>query len=411
MKIFRTVSAGKFYWAVFTDDGKYLEDLTEYLIYCVDDSELNSETVRARAYILTNWISFLLSKNLDQYGASDNTLRDYRDYLVINKKANSSDDSKSRQRSVNQYIRVIYDFYHWAQFSRKAEYLLGPSDIYSIYSQLTLNSKKTKEYDNYPILFRRVASASKHRTTYTPDYQIFLTLYEHFISTHSAEVSERDCLILKMALESGLRVGSMASLTLADFDLEKIKASEDRYSITPSVQKFGMTNTFEITINLAMSVIEYIQGPRNEICKRFKVTSDHLFLSTTDGSNILSKSISSNFSKASKILGLPYRAGVHSWRGLFTENTIEYEIDARLELGFDTSIESIGMVIAKELGHSSPYSQQSYIRSLRSRHRSSQAFRHMKEIQNLRDQLLQFIKENENLRLEVEKLTKVKPST
>ncbi len=261
-----------------------------------------------------------------------------------------------------------------------------------------MKSRCKNEYELYPLLFRRTSSKSKHRTSYTPDYETFLALYRHFIAHGIPEIHERNCLILKIAFEAGLRLGSIASLKISDFNLEKIQSSDHAFTITPAVQKFGRTNSFNISISLAMDVHEYIVWARNFLVQRVGSNSDHIFLSITDGSPLHATSISSTFSKASKVLGLPYRSGIHSRRGLFTENLIGYEMDARRELGFDTSVESIGMVVSKALGHSSPLSQQSYIRSSKSRHMSSQAFKHLNEVSTLRDQLMESMKETELLR-------------
>jgi integrase len=406
MKLFKITSGKSVYWALYNPAGEYQADIAAYLIHCVDDLALNEATVLGRAYALKSWAGYLLLNNTKLTKATNDTVRVYRDYLFENPKKNWSNDLKSRQRSINQYLKIIYDFYHWMQFNNSSAYFLGPSNFFNIYSTLTLNSKQSREVDKYPLLFKRTSSKSKHRTTYTPDYQTFLSLYRHFISSHSAPVAERNCLILKIALEAGFRVGSTASLTIDDFDKSQLRDDVDYFTVKPSVQKFGRSNSFDISINLAMSIFEYIDGPRKQLNTDLHSKSNHLFLNTITGSNLLSKSISSEFSRAAKQLGLPYRAGIHCWRGLYTENLIDYESDARRELGFDSSIESIGMVVSKALGHSNPLSQQNYIRSLKSKHKSSQAFRHMQEVAYMQKELLQTIKACEILRKEVEELTR-----
>jgi integrase len=406
MKLFKSIIDKNTYWSVYSDEGIYQDEISAYLIHCIDNIELNEETVRGRVYALQNWADFLLKERKEITSANDSLIKQYRDLLVDKKRENSSNNSKSRQRSINQYLRIIYDFYCWMQLNEIAPYILGPSDIYNIYSELTVDSKVKSEYDKYPLLFRRTSSKSKHRTTYTPDYETFLLLYRYFMSSHSAQISERNCLILKIAFEGGFRVGSTASLTIKDFDEIKLRKCEDYFTVTPMVQKFGRTNSFDISISLAKDILEYINGPRKKLAEQLNSKSDYLFLDTVNGSNLLAKSISSYFSKASKKLGLPYRSGIHSWRGLFTENLIDYEIDARQELGFDTSIESIGMVVSKALGHSNPTSQQNYIRSMKSKHRSSQAFKHKEEVSILRQELLREIKSSELLRKEISELTK-----
>lgn len=406
MKLFKIPSGKSIYWALYNEEGEYQPDVAAYLIYCVDDLALNEATVLGRAYALKSWACYLNSNEVNLIKANNDTIKSYRDYLIENPRKNWSYDLKSRQRSINQYLRTIYDFYRWVQLNNSSAYILGPSNFFNIYSTLSLNSRKTSDADKYPLLFQRTSSRSKHRTTYTPDYQTFLSLYRYFISSHSTAVAERNCLILKIAFESGFRVGSTASLTIDDFDKTKLRDDVDYYTVKPSVQKFGRTNSFDISINLAMSIFEYIDGPRNELSRDLRNKSNHLFLNTITGSNLLSKSISSEFSKAAKQIGLPYRAGIHCWRGLYTENLIDYEIDARRELGFDSSIESIGMVVSKALGHSNPLSQQNYIRSLKSKHRSSQAFRHLQDMAHMQKELLHTIKACEVLRKEVEELTK-----
>ena len=394
------------YWSLYNDKGEYQRDISGYLLHCVDDLELNRMTVRGRAYALKSWANFVFLKDGNITSANNALIKQYREHLVDHKNKNSSGDLNSRKRSVNQYLRIVYDFYNWLQSRTISAFILGLSDAFNISSTLNETSKRHTEHENYPLLFRHTSSRSKHRTTYTPDYNTFLALYRYFISAHSSEVAERDCLILRIAFEAGLRVASTASLKITDFDPTLIDTSGDSFKVQPGVQKFGMANSFEISINLAISIKEYIEGSRQKIIQKVGSTSNNLFLDTIKGSNLLPTSISSNFSKASKKLGLPYRSGIHCWRGLFTENLIDFEIDARTELGFDTSVESIGLVVSKALGHSNPMSQQSYIRSLRNRQRSSQAFKHLQEVSMLRQELLHTSKTCELLRKEIVELTK-----
>ncbi len=401
MKLFKVISCEKTYWTLYNSVGEYQDLICAYLIHCVDDIELNASSTRARAYTLKNWAAYILQCNVNLLTADNDLIKMYRDHLLETKSTNASLNAKSRQRTINQYLKIIYDFYYWVQSLDKTRFILGSSEIYNIQSSLASDLRKKLEYEMYPLLFRRTASKSKHRTTYTPDYGTFLSLYRHFLSSCNAELAERNCLILKIALESGLRVGSIASLKIHDFNLQNIQSCGDHLQIVPEVQKFGMANSFSISLGLAMDIQEYINSSRKRIIERTLTKSDYVFLNMLNGSKLHSTSISSAFSKASKKLELPYRSGIHSWRGLFTENLIDYEIDARLELGFDASVESISMVVSKALGHSNPLSQQSYVRSMRSKHRSSQAFKHLQEISNLKAQLLHSCKEAEILRKEV----------
>ncbi len=403
MKLFKVNSNNRTYWVLHSVEGIYQREITTYLINCVDDLALNHSTVRARAYALKNWSMFVCDCGKGLFNATDVHIKEYRDYLFDHRRPNDSGDAQSRKRTVNQYLRMIYDFYRWLQLCDSSQYLLGPSNAYNIYSELTVKSRIVTEYEKYPLLFRRTSSKSKHRTTYTPDYNIFLSLYRHFIANHSPDVAQRNCLILKIAFEGGFRVGSIASLTIEDFDAQSVRSAVESFTVKPAIQKFGRSNSFDISVNLAMDVIDYINGPRNDILQRCDVQSNHIFLDAIKGASLLSTTISSIFSKASKQLGLPYRSGIHSWRGLFTENLIEYEITARQELGFDSSIESIGMVVSKALGHSNASSQQSYIRNLKLKSRASQAFKHQQEVASLRAQLVISINETEKLRKIVNK--------
>jgi hypothetical protein len=91
--------------------------------------------------------------------------------------------------------------------------------------------------------------------------------------------------------------------------------------------------------------------------------------------------------------GWPRGAAIHSWRRAYANNEIEADLDARIEVKADISIESIQMSLQAKMGHQSPESQGAYIRDMQRRLRGTATYRDKMENKRLA---------NENIRLQVE---------
>lgn len=376
----------KIYWSVYSTHGHIYHHISNYIIHCVDNIGLEKDTVRARAYTLRNWVEFLNANNTDLLGANDSLLILYRNQRLNDSNANSSNSTASRKRSINQYLRYIYFFYKWIQDNNYAKLIIGPTKAFRFKSFLS-ESGNFSIKEKFPCFFDRTSSKSKHRKTFTPSNEQFLSLYNYFLQFNERETALRNCLILKLARDIGFRVDSIASLTINNFHRKDILESKDTFSITPARQKFGRQASFKMSIELAMDVADYIEDVRSKIALKFRSSSDEVFLSSTNGKPLKSKSISSAFSKASKKIGMPYRSGIHSWRGLFTEEFVIDEINIRKEEGLDISIDSIAKATAEALGQANINSQQSYIRSQLLKHDASATYKYKLQIAEIRAQL------------------------
>lgn len=394
-------SERRVYWHLCDTNGRTIWPFLDFVVDCVDVMELNHKTIEGRAYALLKWYRFLAEKSVDMWDACDETMKDFRDSLMKHVSVNSSKDLQARRRTINLDLRNIYLYYAWLQDDPHygaGRRLLGPS-MYQITSTLnTVVNSKRQRGKRYPMTFKNAGENSKHRLGFVPEEIHRAALTEYFYDIYPPHIANRNCLIFEIAWTVGWRRGSILSLTTSDFEPARISTGED-FVVRPAVQKFGYARSFVIPGRLVLRILDFIDNHRLISIKKMDNLSSALFLNLETGLSITPGAVSNLFSRARRSLGWPQGGGLHAWRRGFTNGYLERELDSRIELGLDTSGETIAMSVAQALGQESLRSQAAYVRDARRRIRGTATFRDKEEHARLSD-------ENARLRGEVATLVR-----
>lgn len=360
------------FWTLVDDRGKTIWLFQDYIIHCVDEAGLSSGAVSARAYSLFKWFRFCAQEKYDVLQPSDALLGGFRDSELALQSSNCHGNLRARMRSVNQTLRCIYLFYMWLQQQNEhgQRQLLGTSGA-RIRSSLLSNGEEHR-IKRYPLLLRRSGEQSKHRLAFVPSDDHRADLVAYFFKKYPPGIAKRNCLMMELAWRVGWRRGSIMSLTVSDFT--SARGDETSVQISPARQKFGHQFSFRVDRVLVDRILAYVESDRRHLAKLSLGIRDELFLSATTGLPISAQYVSTIFSRARRELGWPIGAGLHSWRRGFANRFLEREIDARLEIGLDTSYETLSAAVAYALGHESVHSQAAYVRDSQRRVASSDAY-------------------------------------
>jgi len=150
---------------------------------------------------------------------------------------------------------------------------------------------------------------------------------------------------------------------------------------------------------LVVRIMDFIDTHRLCFAKRPADACTALFINLATGQPLTHIAVSGIFNRARKALGWPKGSGLHAWRRGFTNAFLERELDARIELGLDTSGETIAISVAQVLGQQSLASQSAYVRDAQRRIRGTATYRDKEEHARLSD-------ENARLRSEVATLVR-----
>lgn len=369
---------GDIYWHIFDREGKTIQPAFDYLIESVQ-RQLKPQSVENRAYALKAWYRYLAKNAVRDVEAGDEVLVEFRDDTFRRPAQNSGADDQARKRSINTTLRYIYQYYVWLQGQpayRGGRKLIGERNA-QITSTLLFGdgSSRSRSRSDYPATYRNVGEGSRHRVSYVPTERDRALIHAYFHAYRSPDIALRDTLLYDLVWEVGWRRGSILSLNTTDFERARSDASSDTISVRPRVQKFGYSKWFEVPMYLAHRIVDYIDTERAAIIKATGSRAQEVFLSSTTGRPLSAKGVTTNFSLASNAVGLPPRSGLHGGRRGFTNNFLEREIAARLQLGQDTSTEALSFSLAQALGHESVDSQAAYIDHARSIVREAPAFR------------------------------------
>lgn len=373
------------YWHLTDRTGSTVWEFLDYMIDCVDQQQLRPGTVEIRAHALARWYRYLDSCGIPFLEASDKVLKGFREFSLSIRSRNSSGNLQARMRSVNHEIRSVYLYYAWIQshrqHSRGRRLIDGRQG--QIRSHILESTCKARE--RFPLVFRNAAEKSRHRLGFVPTEVHRAQLSAYFYRSFSNDVARRNCLIFELAWNVGWRRGSILSLTVDDFECLRHCSDEELY-ITPRSQKFGHQHSFCVDFRTAAKVLNYIDNERRRVADKLKVDCPHVFLSYRNGLALQASTVSTIFSRAREALGWPLGAGLHAWRRGFVNSFLELELDARLELGLDTSSESIAMSIAQRLGHENVRSQAAYVRNSQRKLRTSSSFVDREDLRKLSDE-------------------------
>lgn len=369
IKFIRTDIGGSLFYSFFDNQGNLYYPPTLYLQNLLIRKQMSANTLENRASALKVYLQFLFDLSLPVFEVNDATIINYRNFLLSNVPEDPRKNINIAKRSINVYLRYIYDFHAWLQLENDQLKILGVSGC-KIFSSLLVSTKNGQK-DHYPACFKRVGEGSKHSIKFVPEPQDFRDLHAHLLEKNVATGS-RNALMLEIIREVGLRVGSLASLSTELFPMNMLSSGRKTFLICPPIQKFGYTKQFEFPRRLIEAILHYIATDRQALIDQYGDNSRNVFLNVNNGEALKSHSISNIFIGAAKELGwVEKNQGPHCWRRFFSCETIQEEIDASIEYGLDTSIEAIGLRVAEKLGHNSVLSQEAYTRDMKRRQSES----------------------------------------
>lgn len=399
IKLLKDIAAdGTQFWHLSDAKGRTVMPFLDYVIESIDAEQAATKTVEARAYGLKKWFQFLSDNEVDLLDVDDSTIVNFRGFLEQRVSINGTKDVNTRRRSINNDIRIVYGFYAWLQ--EKPRLTDGRALLGEQFCQITsslLSPDKSQTRSRYPAVFRRVGENSKHRSSFIPKEKERTDLMEYFFAVQDHKIAARNCLIFDIAWIRGWRRASILSLNIQQFSHEAVNTNREFIMVQPAVQKLGYSKSFSVPIALALKIRQYIECERQEIVHDTGSVSSTLFLNSDSGEPLNKEYVSVMFSEARKALGWPRGAGLHSWRRGFANEFLETGLAARIELGLDTSCDSLALDLANELGHESKEAQQAYIREIRRLMLNTNSFQSKLENQKLAD-------ENAALRLTISRL-------
>ena len=370
IKFIRRIIEKKHYFSFFDVKGKLFYPPTDYLIKMVDTLQSSNSTVDDRATTLRVFFQFLSDNSIDYLDVDDEVLENFREHVCAAKRSNTQRNVNTRKRSINVYLRRIYDFYAWVQEENPQRRILGMGG-HHISSALLENNRKNRGEDNYPKCYQNVGEGSKHSVGFVPEHEDYTELFDYFLSKRTS-VGKRNTLILQVFNQTGLRVGSLSSLTIDQFNEVDINNADNYLYIIPAVQKFGYSKSYEIPIDLAEQILKYIKNERQTIVDKYSSSSNRVFLSTTTGVALKSSYISNVFNSAAKSIGWNNKGvGPHCWRRRFACDEVTKDLDSSIELGFDTSLEAVGLRLAERLGQNNINSSGAYVRYLNRKNKAT----------------------------------------
>jgi integrase len=392
------------YWS---ESGALVFAIIDYYLYLLDGNFLKYTAVRNEILHIKRFMEYLGSREITFAGVRDESLVEFRDSELedVRKKANRSLSDAAHKRTVNGRLRRVYHFLSWLQeVARDQTGLIGLENA-RVRSSLNVKQQLERRQrgfskERYPLVFRGVGEGSKHRTSYCATEEDLDFLQAYFASSMDGGLARRNILLLDIGLLTGLRRGAVNSLKCEQFTREAIDTAADTFEVVPDQQKFGYANSFDFPIRLADRIRDYIDGPRAEMLAarnwEDEDTGDRIFLSFRDGKPLADRTISQIFGDAFAILDPKLRAAYHALRHKFGNVRIEQEVEARLELGLDTSVSSIAAALAVSMGHASPSSIEPYVSRQMSRFRGKRA--------TSADRVAELERENLELKREIARL-------
>lgn len=366
-----------------------VSEITDYAYHLQEEKKLGGITIDATLnhvirfvnYLFESWIGRLRPRNtLDAVNSlSDVVIERFRDLelrLVLENPRSFRVESVAKA-TVNSRLAAVYRWIWWLkEHGIIKDGLIGPSDCavtlrlkepYRVgFGRSRHSSKVLHTSLNMPLLYRDAQGGGKHDSGFVPSRMTADDSVALLISRNSSEFKNlRDALIVDIAVETGFRVASIASLLVTDFNRKAIENHQGvTYPVCPKIQKLSYSNTFHVPIWLALRVCEFLDVRERFIKEKYfdmKFAESNIFISERDGKPLKSRSISQLIGRILRGLGAPKGVSIHSFRRLFCTEAIEDEINDRVRLGLDTSTASVSAAIALKMGHSDPMSFFPYV--------------------------------------------------
>lgn len=275
-----------------------VHELTDYALFMLDKCRLDQSTVSDAINDLVRFCNHQLANATSKArplieviaGLTDNSLASFRDddlKAVLSNSRSRNNEAKAKD-TVNGRLAGVYQWIWWLQNSRRLPTTVaGPSGCAVTAAEVRRSASGRKKPFrvtlDMPLLFPDAARRGKHKTGFVATRETTDGAIEVLMSRSSSEYRNlRDALIVDLATEVGLRVGSIVSLVDSDFDQAAIESTVDTTMlVTPKRQKLSYENSFEVPIWLALRVCSLI-GLRDELLeskeKGVTVTKGSIFI-------------------------------------------------------------------------------------------------------------------------------------
>lgn len=358
-----------------------VHELTDYALFMFDKCRLDQTTVCTAVNSLVRFCNHLLKKQRKRVrplmevvaGITDKSLEVFRndDLKAVRSNSRSRNNEHTAKATVNARLASVYQWIWWLKTSGHLPVnVAGPSGcaitVSEAYRPANRRITQFRVALDMPLLYPDAARRGRHKTGFVASRETTDGAVEVLMSRPSSEYRNlRDALIVDLATEVGLRVGSVVSLLDSDFDRAAIERTmEPTMLVTPRKQKFSYQNSFDVPIWLALRVCALIEIRDEHVESKGKkavVTEGAIFINELTCKPLTSRAVSQLISRVLRSLGAPKGAAIHAFRGLFCTEEIEAEIDERSRLGLDTSTASVSAAVALKMGHRDPMSLFSYV--------------------------------------------------
>lgn len=365
---------------------------------------LTASTVLQECTYLKQFWEYLGSQGIELAGVEDQVLLGFRDYQLSAtiKSKMSRGGERAAKATTNAKLRRVYHWLHWlAEEQYVPPSLIGSRGrVRSTLSGPQGRSREISVWDRrvsigFPLLFRVPGGKSKHRLPKDVPTEITRDALHAFFfaDTDSQYVAHRNCLLIDIAAETGMRRGSINSIRVDQFDEKALDAAEDEVWIQPERQKFGYVNSFPIPVYLASRIASFISEQREEFIDSKGVGpathQGYVFLSARDGRPLTDRAVSQVVSRAMRAVGMSKGVSIHSFRAKFASEEIDRETSQRARMGLDTSAASVSQAVAMKLGHRDPKSLFPYAVAVQSKKARLDREERDSELRRLRAEVLE----------------------
>jgi integrase len=355
-----------------------IHELTDYTLFLRKMCQRKPRSVKNAAWRLARFWTFLLMRGKTLLDIDSALMTVYRDteLLEVQRDRSFRGSPRAAKQTVNQKVSTVLGLLAWLQADGKLpSNTIGPTLKYRVMAE----SFKPGRAGSVPRAGDPISTE-----LYFPDAgvggtgpfvqeHVYEKALEYIVETAQSEyIAERDALFVDIARHAGFRRGSINSLTTSQFKREVLEAwREDTYPVTPARQKRDYERTFEIPLDLALRVSDFIEGARHEFVKAkgagVKVTKDRIFLSARDARPLKGRSMSTALRPAMRAAGAPKGKVVHALRGLFMTESYVTEGERRRENQLDTSTMSVALATAFAAGQKNAESIVPYVVDAQSR--------------------------------------------
>lgn len=324
------------------------------------------------AYALKSFAEYLAFKNTSWDKVIDKDLDEFYEWEIprIMSRSATKHDKKAAKRTCNRKLTAIYQFYGWAHSIAKLmpNGYVGengkikttvPLAYYEGLFKGPLFSVSKRKYPKifnglYPLLRTHVGEPIGDYSATDRDVE---QIVNYFIDSNTNDyVSTRNILIFDIIIRVGLRSNSISSLTIKQFNRDKIDECEgDKIGIIPSLQKLDYSNEFSFPTFLVSQIIDYIENERSDLMHQLGINErqvQHALFLTQEGKPITPERISKIMVKSFQGIGHESGkgAGAHSGRRKLAKDITQEELSWRARVGMPIDPETISQTVATSLG-------------------------------------------------------------